>query len=273
VKRRLPRSLLAVQAGILALLAGLGGAAAADFVPHRAIYGLALAKQEMGSTPVVAARGKLEFEWADVCDGWAVRQRSRIIVTHQDGSEIDFGWTLNSWESKDGLSYKFFIRRLHASGEEEEVRGTARLDGPGAAGTASYELPKEEVQPLPKGTVFPTEHSLAVLAALENGTMPLWKVMFDGSGEEGLFGINAALAQSLPAGTKASLKHPLLDETPSWRVLVAYFGLKDVAAEPEYEQEMRLFANGVVDELLLDYGDFTLDAELVDLVALPPPAC
>jgi len=48
---------------------------------------------------------------------------------------------------------------------------------------------------------------------------------------------------------------------------------EDVAAEPEYEQEMRLFANGVVDDLLLDYGDFTLDAELVDLVALPPPQC
>jgi len=62
-----------------------------------------LAKTEAGGTAVTSARGKLDFEWSDVCDGWAIRQRTRIFVTHADGSEVDFGWSLNTWESKDGL--------------------------------------------------------------------------------------------------------------------------------------------------------------------------
>ncbi|MCG8355420.1 MAG: cell envelope integrity EipB family protein [Kiloniellales bacterium] len=256
-----------------AVWTGFGLAAeAASFLPHRAIYGLTLAK-EKHAMGVTSARGKLEFEWKDVCDGWSVRQRTRIIVTHADGSEVDFGWKLNAWESKDGLRYRFFIRREYADGESEEVRGAARLDGPGEGGEATYELPAERSVRLPRGTIFPTQHSLVVLDALETESVPLWRVVFDGSGEEGLFGINAVMAQSLPPEAETSLESPLIDDQPSWRLLVAYFGMEAEATEPQYEQAMRIFANGVVDELLLDYGDFTLDASLADLTALPAPGC
>ena len=256
----------------LAFAAAAGKAEAATFIPHKAIYGLKLAQERKMTGPVNNARGKLEFEWKDVCDGWSVSQRTHIVVTHGDGSELAFGWTLNAWEAKDGLAYRFFIRRLHGSGEVEEVRGSARLEGPGKGGEASFSLPEARKLPLPKGTIFPTRHSLDVLEALEKKTFPVWRIVFDGSGEEGLFGINAALAQAIPAETAASLDDPLL-KPPSWRLLIAYFGMDEEATEPRYEQEMRLFENGVVDELLLDYGDFTLDATLVDLEALPAPGC
>ena len=70
-----------------------------------------------------------------------------------------------------------------------------------------------------------------------------------------------------------SVSSPLLDGAASWQVSIAYFGMAEEATEPEYEQEMRLFDNGVVDELLLDYGDFTLDATLADLKESPAPDC
>ena len=268
----LSRCLLAGAAAVV-VLAVVSQANAAKFLPHRAIYALTLAKEQADFGAVVDARGKLQFEWEDVCDGWSVRQRTQIIVTHKDDSEVAFGWSLNSWESKDGLSYRFFIRRLLADGDSRETRGSATLDGDGGAGEATFTAPEERQVELPRGTIFPTQHSLEVIKAVESGEVPLWRVVFDGSGDEGLYGINVALARSLPPDLKASIDTPLVRGLPSWRVGVAYFGMESDAAEPEFEQEMRLFANGVVDNLLLDYGDFTLDAALADLEELPAPDC
>lgn len=60
---------------------------------------------------------------------------------------------------------------------------------------------------------------------------------------------------------------------PSWRVNLAFFGVGAESVEPEQEQGLRLFANGVVDEMHLDYGDFVLDADLTELTRLPAPEC
>jgi hypothetical protein len=268
--------LLAGLALLLTALAGLlaPAADAASIVPHKAVYALRLAEEQAEFGGVSDARGKLEFDWEDVCDGWAVRQRTHIIVTHRDGSEIAFGWSLNAWEAKDGLSYRFFVKRLFATGESEEIQGSARLERPGGPGEALYERPEERRLALPAGTIFPTQHSREVIEAVESDALPFWRVVFDGSGEEGLFGINVALARELGPDAPHSLASPMLREVPSWHVGVAYFGMtEDSQAEPEYEQEMRLYANGVVDDLLLDYGDFTLDATLADLQEAPAPGC
>ncbi len=42
---------------------------------------------------------------------------------------------------------------------------------------------------------------------------------------------------------------------------------------PTREQGFRVFANGVVDELVIDYGDFTINAVLEDLKPLPESGC
>lgn len=255
----------------------LGSTAPAGEAPmaaHRAIYGMLLSKSKPGGSAIADAKGKLEFEWSDVCDGWAVRQRARIFVTHGDGSEVDFGWTLNTWESKDGLSYRFFIRRLHAAGDEEILRGEAQLDGPGAAGQANYTEPEAKRIDLPKGTIFPTQHSFQIIEAAAGDMLPLWRTVFDGSGDDdGLFGVNVVRTASVAPDVPPSLDAPLLKAATSWRAIIAYFGMEESATEPEYEELARVYDNGVVDELLLDYGDFSLDAVLADLKALPDPNC
>ena len=98
-------------------------------------------------------------------------------------------------------------------------------------------------------------------------------MVFDGTGDEGLFGINAALVQALPPSADPSFDFPLLKDVPSWRMSMAYFALDNRSGEPTHEQGLRLYQNGIVDELILDYGDFALDAKLADLNALPAPDC
>lgn len=262
---------------ILLLLCGLSvatassTAGAARIAPHRAIYELSL-NATGGESTITAARGKLQFEWADGCSAWLVSQRTRVQLYPNEGRIIDFGWSLNSRESKDGLTYRFFIRRTENSETVEMQSGRARLDN-GKGGTAEFEVPEARTIVLPPGTMFPTAHSLQLIESAEQGLLPLWRVVFDGSDEEGLFGVNAALVQAVPADTDIAFDSPLMQGQPSWRMHLAYFGMDESVAEPEFEQALRLFANGVVDELVLDYGDFALRADLETLEALPPSGC
>lgn len=255
--------------GLALGLAAPAAPAAAGILSHQAVYDLSLAKSRSGGA-VAQAKGKLEFEWVDACTGWTVAQRTRVELVSAEGQVIVFGWSLSSHESRDGLNYRFSIRRLNADMSTEEVRGEARLDGPGAGGVAVYEAPAERQVTLPRGTAFPTAHSLALIEAAQKGESPLWRVVFDGSGEEGLFGVSAAIS---PISGAARPKEPLLEGRESWRVDIAYFAMDTAAAEPEHEQRLRLYDNGVVDELLLDYGDFVLRADLAELEDLPELEC
>jgi len=264
--------LIAVLAALAAGPGAWSAANAAEFLPHRAIYELSLAKSSLGGG-MARAEGKLEFEWADVCTGWTLSQRTRVRMVTGEGRAIEFGWSLNALESRDGQRYRFFIHRVNADGSDEELRGAARIPAPGQGGTAVFDAPKSRKVPLAAGTLFPTAHSLALMEAAAKGTLPLWRKVFDGSGDDGRFGVNAALTEALAADASKSFESPLLRDQKSWRLRLAYFGMDENVSEPEHEQALRLYANGIVDELLLDYGDFVLRADLDVLEALAPLDC
>jgi hypothetical protein len=42
---------------------------------------------------------------------------------------------------------------------------------------------------------------------------------------------------------------------------------------PEYEHTFHLQPNGVISYYEIDYGDFSVDAQLVEIEALPAPIC
>ena len=267
-----PACLIAVLAALAAGPGGWRAANAAGFLPHRAVYDLSLAKSSSGGT-MARAEGKLEFEWADVCTGWTVSQRTRVRMVTNEGRAIEFGWSLNALESRDGRRYRFFIRRINADGSDEDVRGEARLPAPGLRGTAVFDAPKSRTVALAKGTLFPTAHSLALMEAAAKDALPLWRTVFDGSGDDGRFGVNAALTEALAADARKGFQSPLLRGQESWRLRLAYFGMDETVSEPEHEQALRIYANGIVDEMLLDYGEFVLRADLELLEALAPLDC
>ncbi len=269
---RLRAAGLALVVALAAALPGQFAAAAVGLTAHRAVYDLVLGELR-GDSPVVRAWGRLEFEWADVCDGWTVSQRTHLAIGNEDGGEIESIWSVKSWESKDGLRYRFYVRRFFPNGQSEVTAGSARLDGPGLGGEAIYSDPEERRVQLPAGTLFPTMHSLELMALAEAGRFPVWRVLFDGFDVEDLVGVNATLVQTVPPGPAAAIEFELLAAQPSWRLRLAFFPLNWQTPEPDREQGFRIFANGVVDELTLDYGDFTIDGTLEDLSALPDPGC
>ena len=244
-----------------------------EILPHRAVYRMELSALRGGSS-VVDVSGRMDFEWSDTCDAWTVSQRMRILVGYEDGNRVDFGLTLNTWESKDGLNYRFFIRHLYGGRASEEIRGKAQLEAAQKAGQASFAQPEEKRVPLPAGTLFPVEHTQVLIEAMRREALPLWRTVFDGSGEIGLFGVSAALVEALAPEASVSEGLEAIKDQPSWRLRLAFFDLGGPeAAEPQQEQALRIYANGVVDELVLDFPEFSVRAVLEELEPLDAPAC
>lgn len=263
-----------LSAGLIAL--GLSAAvgvptaarAAAVIVPHKAVYDLTLARSRTGAS-VVQAGGTLEFEWGDACKGWTVSQRTRVRMSSPEGQVVNFGWSLESHEAKDGSRYSFFIKRIAAGGERETVRGEANMRDPDKPGIARFTAPENSEVELPAGTLFPAIHTVELIEAAQRGEALFLRTVFDGSGDEGLFQISATITHGPSKDSAPGFDSPLLRGEESWRIGLAFFGLDPTETVPEHEQSLRLYANGVVDELMLDYGEFALAGSLRSLEALP----
>jgi hypothetical protein len=64
-----------------------------------------------------------------------------------------------------------------------------------------------------------------------------------------------------------------LHKDKAWPVHLAFFANDYQQALPDYDTAMMLMDNGIVQSMLIDYGDFKVRAELVALEPLPKPAC
>ena len=260
------------QAAVAVALIGAGAAAqAAQVAPHRAAYELTLDRTTSASD-VIDVSGTMDFEWADSCNGWTVKQRSLMTVGYSTGESAELGWNLLSWEAKDGLKYRFLVRDLQNGAMSDQFKGEAALDGPGRGGKAVYSVPDKKIVKLPPGTLFPTAHSLKLLENAEAEQTFLWELVFDGSDAKGLFGVNAAISHRQPQLSGGKPLSPLL-ATPSWRINLAYFAPEGQAAVPENEQHIDIHDNGVVDLLIIDYGTFRVRAKLTKIEPLRGPAC
>lgn len=250
---------------------------AGELLPHRASYLLSLGHNLSGSD-VVNVQGVMAYEFADACDGWTTTQKARLKFFYDDGRTDVVGWNLNSWESKDGKRYRFFMRNLDGDNVTSEYKGEAEMPAPGQPGLVRFETPAQKQLVLPRGTLFPTAHSLALFHHLAAGDPTFLATVFDGSDDKGPMEISAALAgSSKPAAEQAKLS-PLLAAGPVYRLSLAFFAPQGEAttgdeATPQQEQSISIYANGVIDRLGLDYGSFTVDAVLKKLEGLPAPGC
>jgi hypothetical protein len=269
---------LRVAAVLALILSGLAAAVSAapahatagiEIVPHRALYALSLgsAKNRSG---VVGVDGKLAFEWADSCDGWTVEQRYDLRVRYTHGPEIEILTSYVSWESKDGLNYRFNVRRVSNGNKEEEYRGSATLEAKGAAGGVRYTVPEGRHDRMPAGTVFPTEHTELLLERAAAGERLFSRPVFDGATDDGTMLVNAFIAGPLPLRPDAG--QPLAN-APGWRVRLAFFPLTKESALPEYEVGLALQTNGIARSVELVYDDFVIKGMLDEVERLPAPGC
>lgn len=268
-------------------------ASAGELAPYRALYHMSLVSAKTGSG-IVGAGGSVLDEWGETCDGWTEQERFLMRLQYAEQADEKIKSTLVSWEAKNGLRYRFDERR-ETSGEDghrpsdsddeprtpagagEEIRGEAKLDGAGKPGIAEFTRPEATTLNLPAGALFPTAHTLLLIARAQAGDQIVTRQLFDGSDLATAAQVTAFIGplQAPGAGAKdgpATISAGLLDR-PFWRIRLAFFPAASTNGLPDYEETISLFDNGVVGEMLFDYGDYVIRAKLDDIEALPRPPC
>jgi hypothetical protein len=253
------------------LAAAIPTAQGAEIMPHRALYSMQLGKARGGSG-VIEAHGAMEYEWGETCDGWTVEQRYRLRMRYAESPDVEIRSNLVTWEAKDGQRYRFNDKEMRNGKVTQDIRGTAQLDGPGRGGIAFFSEPQPHQRKLPPGVLFPSAHTILLIDAARRGAHFVVRQVFDGSVDEGATEVSAVIGPKLAADPAFAKLSPLL-RRPGWNFRLAFFPTDGNAEEPDYELGMKLLDNGVSEAMVIDYGEYAIDAKLDDIEPLPKPHC
>ncbi len=239
---------------------------------HRAAYRLTLDRARDNSG-VVRAEGAMLFEIVDACDAWASRQRFTLAIEDRDGNRVESSSDYSTLEAKDGRALRFTLTQITEGAVTSRVSGEARLSPEG--GTIRYSEPANVEEPLPPGTMLPMIHTIRALRAARAGQRFLFGPLFDGTNADGAQDTTTIVSGGwlAPVG---SPRLPALANLSSARMRIAFFdrgqgAQAGGASTPDYEVSLRYYENGVADELNMDFGDFTVNGELIELQPIPSP--
>jgi len=267
IKRPIASFVLA--AGLVAV--ATTAADAAEIAPHRALYSMSLgtARNDSG---VVDARGTMDYEWGETCDGWTIEQRYRLKMRYAETPDVDIVSSFVTWESKDGLRYRFNQKQTRNGELDQDIRGEAKLDAPGKGGSADFTKPKLQTLKLDPGVLFPSAHTILLIDKAHDGENFLSRQVFDGATDENAVQVSAAIGVKITADPAVVKLNPLL-QRPGWRVRLAFFPVDASVEKPDYELGMRLLDNGVSQDMVIDYGEYSIRAKLDDIEPLAKPSC
>ena len=255
---------------IAALLSAPAAAnAAATLVPHVAAYRLSLADRAGVGNPFIEVRGGLVIEWRLACDGWLSRQRLAFVGTLQEGGDLGHDVRFSSWEALDGSRMRYSYRSYDDQRLQEEFRGEARI-APPDRGVATFTEPSQRQVELPPDTIFPTVHIQQVLDKARAGEHFVSHQVFDGAGFDSLTQITSVIGQPQMVESLAEQRD---ERGRAWPVSMAYYDLHTPSDTPKFEAAFLLGDDGVIRDVVLDYGDFRLEAALEKLELNERPDC
>ncbi len=252
------------------LLPGVGFAA--ELASHRALYSMTLHSARSGSG-ISSVAGEMAVEWARTCAGWTFEHQSVIDVTFSARDPVRLSTNATSWESLDGLQYRFSVRNLTNGKVTERVEGVAQLVAAGGPGRVTFTAPKRRTLKLSPGTLFPVGHSVEMIALAGRAPTMVTRTVFDGMSFDGAFQLSAALGAPTTRGADGGTGLQALAGRRYWPVQLAFFPVSSPAAAPEHEVGMHMYDNGISDELLVSFGEFTVRSRLTRLEILKPRVC
>lgn len=239
---------------------------AEDMAAHRAAYRLVLDRSR-DSGGIQRAEGAMLFEVQDACEGWATRQRFTLVVHDRDGNTIETTSDYSTFETKDGRSLRFSLTQITEGAVTSRITGEASMSETG--GRVVFQDPAPNEMRLEPGTLFPMLHTIRSLAAARAGQRILVAPLLDGTDEDGPQDSTTLILGGWQNAAPHP-RHPSLSELGSARMRIAFFQPgQSAGGTPSYEVSLRYFANGVADELKMDFGEFTVDGALVELSPLP----
>ncbi len=256
----------------LPFLLAAATAQAAPLAGHHAVYALSLDTAK--TQTVIAAHGSMTYDVTDSCGAWTTSQHLVIDLTNQDGQDVHMVSDYATLEARDGTHLDFHSKQVTDTAVTEQVDGTATLSHAGGPGHADFTSPQKTTILLPDGTLLPMAHTNALIDAAAAGRRFLSVPLFDGTGADGAQDTFVTIENwNKPAAVNPQQKWAALSVLPSGRVHIAFFARSHSAETPDYEIGMVYYANGVADQLAMNFGDFQMNGRLTQLDLRPARHC
>ncbi len=234
-------------------------------VPHKALYDIKLVATRSGSQ-IINISGKMYYEWKPTCDAWVTDHRFNLFYEYADSPGMRVTSDFSTFETFDGENLNFSARRKRDNTLYQELRGKAVVADKG--GEATFTMPEDLDFKLSQGAMFPMAHTIEMIKKAKSKDKFFKAVVFDGSDDEGPVEINSFIGDSVNAMKIIQASDDLdmaLLNTPAWKVRMAVFPtLKDEELS-DYEMSMVFHENGIISDMLIEYGDFSVTQKLVAL--------
>lgn len=243
-------------------------------VPHRAVYGISLARTDEGSG-VSTAQGRMVFEiTGSSCQGYRMRQRMMVNIADEDGNVGLLDFRIVTFESGQGDVYNFDARTRMNKDVVEAVEGEARRTEGGIE--IKLKQPAEKTVELDGDALFPSQHIRVILDAALADRNFVSAEIYEGAGTgETSDAASAAIGKEVlddqDGALRAGVRH--------WPVSVGYFGRESEEKKgfgeelPSYQMRFTLFENGVTNDLIMDYGNYALSGSLESLEPIEASDC
>ncbi len=264
--------------GALIFCLGLSGCAAQAgnvsgindaMVPHVAEYHFKMTHAEQGSS-IVDASGVLGYRFEKMCDGWVTEMQQIMILQGSEGTPINSAYSMTQWEDFDGTEYRFRMRDYLDGTKVDEIVGKAVREDDVVR--VSYEVPVEVEEELPGDTMFPTQHSRALLERAKAGDKFANDLVFDGSGDAPTNRVAVVISARKEAANTAEDPDEIA-RTTFHRMNLAFYPLGAAENGPSTEMAVDFATNGVAQAMRFDYGSFEVLGTLDKINRLPLPDC
>ncbi|MEZ5827611.1 MAG: cell envelope integrity EipB family protein [Hyphomicrobiales bacterium] len=248
-------------------------------VPHRAIYEMTL-DEARSASGITGIDGRMVFEFTgSQCDGYSLNMRMVTQMTDSQGQTNLTDLRSSTWEQGDGQKFRFQSAQYLNDKLGDVTMGRATRADPNEAVQVKLSQPARAELSLTGQIFFPTQHSIALIEKAVSGQSLFQARIYDGS-EKGrkVYDTTAFIGSVVKPGTddaklEAVAKEKKLGELPSWPVSIGYFEPNNGDLIPSYQIDFRLYENGVSRNLLIDYGDFSIQGTLTSLEYLKAKEC
>lgn len=282
--------------GVFSLsLSALPAPAAADLLPHRAVYELSLIDAERDSG-IESASGLFVFQIAgSACAGWRMNSSMALSVLHHTGNALSSETDYSAFEAPAGDLFTYESNTRTSGEAPSMVTGAAqRVD---LGGLSMRRLSDEESTAVAEaGTLFPNQLTQALLDAARADEALFFSQVFDGSHSTGqaqaVTAVIGELAQPSVLTPIRAERRANVDDGPirttdetlevwddfdtpvaAWPVLLSYFDPLEPDSVPSFQVSYTLDDNGVSDDVILRYRSFSLRGVLSDFSAFRPSDC
>ncbi|WP_026088016.1 cell envelope integrity EipB family protein [Bartonella rattimassiliensis] len=234
-------------------------------VPHRAIYDFHLDSVSHEMT-ISGMSGRMVYELTgSACQGYSTRFRfiSRIHIEDMPVRLTDQQTT--SYETGDGRTFHFNITDQEGEEIAHRAEGIAERTQDGL--TVILKKPKEKTYKLAMAE-FPMMQLKNIIRNAKAGHHFYNVTVFDGTNKA-----DKVIKESIVIGEKKTLlsdseteEMRKLDEEEYWPVIISYFDDgENKDGLPIYRSSFLLHENGVMRDLHIDYGTFSVRAKLSSL--------